>query len=159
MNMVNELNFLVDMFSRSVAVTSKSNTGSSQLWLFKTGKQVLFVLTERNWFILQLGLFLHCTTFCFKFWVICSHDVFFSHLKIIILWMLQCCCNGWGERCFLCCKERGCCWHLQVFQWHPIVICVFCMTSPTLLCSFMLQSFCLCRFLHLASGCSLMLHF
>ncbi|KAL9323363.1 hypothetical protein ACSQ67_008220 [Phaseolus vulgaris] len=48
MNMVNELNFLVDMFSRSVAVTSKSNTGSSQFVVAMAEEKDAFYVVRKG---------------------------------------------------------------------------------------------------------------
>ena len=62
--------------------------------------------------------------------------VFLNHDHTFVNVTFQCCCNGWGERRFLRCKERGCCWHLQVLQWHPTFTCIFCMSSSNLLVFF-----------------------
>lgn len=132
------------MLSHSVAFTQHSFFSSisrtSKLLLFSKLKNRFFFhsITEEK-VILEVGLFTIqrlTSNFGLFVTVIFFVVVFLNHDHTFVNVTFQCCCNGWGERRFLRCKERGCCWHLQVLQWHPTFPCIFCMSSFNLVVFF-----------------------
>ena len=113
-------------------------TNSKPLLFSKLKSWFFFRSITKEKVILEVGLFTvqRVTSNFGLFVTMIFVVVFLNHDHTFVNVTFQCCCNGWGERRFLRCKERGCCWHLQVLQWHPTFTCIFCMSSSNLLVFF-----------------------